>query len=91
MRNYVAPRTENEKRVSRVWKDILKVVRVGIHDNFFELGGDSLAAMQVVSRLRCPEFPELNVFHIFERPTVAEFAKELPATPGGAAREEGAL
>ena len=88
---FVAPRTENEERVSRVWKDILKVVRVGIHDNFFELGGDSLAAMQVVSRLRCPEFPELNVFHIFERPTVAEFAKELPATPGGAAREEGAL
>ncbi len=88
---FLGPRSEIEERVSRVWKDILKVARVGIHDNFFELGGDSLTAMQAVSRLRSAEFPDLNVFHIFERPTVAEFAKIMPATSGGAAREEGML
>ena len=88
---FVAPRTDLEQRVSLVWKDILKVERVGVHDNFFELGGDSLAAMRIISRLRGPQFPDLNVFQIFERPTVEEFVNALPAANADATREEGVL
>ena len=88
---FAAPQTEIELKVSLAWKQILKVDRVGLHDNFFDLGGDSLAAMQVISRLRGPQFPDLNVFQIFERPTVADFARALPVTSGDAPREEGVL
>ena len=88
---FVAPRTDLERRVSAIWRELLKADRVGIHDDFFELGGDSLAAMQVVSRLRGPQFPDLNVLRIFERPTVAEFVKSWPVANADAAREEGVL
>jgi amino acid adenylation domain-containing protein len=49
---YVAPRNELEARLAQIWKEILKLERVGIHDNFFELGGDSIITLQVVHRAK---------------------------------------
>ena len=80
-----------EKSISAIWRDILKVERVGLHDNFFELGGDSLAAMRVIGRLRGPQFPNLSVFHVFERPTVGDFVKIFSDADADPAREEGVL
>ncbi|HTQ31722.1 MAG TPA: SDR family NAD(P)-dependent oxidoreductase, partial [Opitutaceae bacterium] len=37
--SYVAPRTELEQKLARMWQEILSVPRVGLKDNFFELGG----------------------------------------------------
>jgi amino acid adenylation domain-containing protein len=34
--------------IAEIWKEILKVDRVGAHDNFFELGGHSLLSLRVV-------------------------------------------
>jgi non-ribosomal peptide synthase protein (TIGR01720 family) len=47
---YVAPRTQNEIALAKIWQEVLRVDRVGIHDNFFDLGGDSILGIQVVSR-----------------------------------------
>ncbi|HLO02135.1 MAG TPA: amino acid adenylation domain-containing protein, partial [Symbiobacteriaceae bacterium] len=47
---YVAPRSEAETALARIWAEVLRVDRVGIHDNFFALGGDSIMAIQVVAR-----------------------------------------
>ncbi|HYP52870.1 MAG TPA: amino acid adenylation domain-containing protein, partial [Pyrinomonadaceae bacterium] len=49
---YVAPRSQTEEMVARVWAEVLKVERVGVEDNFFDLGGHSLLATQVTSRVR---------------------------------------
>ncbi|TBU87892.1 non-ribosomal peptide synthase/polyketide synthase [Phytopseudomonas dryadis] len=49
---YVAPRSELEQSLAEIWRDVLKVERVGLNDNFFELGGDSIISIQVVSRAR---------------------------------------
>jgi hypothetical protein len=49
---FVAARTAVEDVLAQIWKDVLKLDKVGIHDNFFELGGHSLLATQVVSRVR---------------------------------------
>ncbi|MFF2129513.1 amino acid adenylation domain-containing protein, partial [Streptomyces olivochromogenes] len=43
--SYVAPRSEAEEALARVWADVLGVDRVGVHDNFFELGGDSILSI----------------------------------------------
>ncbi len=89
--SFAPPCTEMEKKISAIWREILKVERVGLHDNFFEIGGDSLAAMRVIGRLRGPQFPNLSVFHVFERPTVGDFVKIFSDVDADPAREEGVL
>ena len=45
-RGYEAPAGEIESTWPRIWREVLKLERVGRHDNFFELGGHSLLAVQ---------------------------------------------
>jgi len=49
-REYVAPRTEQEKALSAIWAEVLHLERVGIQDNLFDLGADSLHIFQIVAR-----------------------------------------
>ena len=89
---FVAPQTSDEKQLSRIWCDLLKLERVGIYDNFFELGGHSLLATQAISRIREAFSVELPLQALFAFPTVAglaeaveqqqkkaQVAKEIPA------------
>jgi acyl-coenzyme A synthetase/AMP-(fatty) acid ligase len=45
------PRTQTEIAVAAIWREALKVGRVGLHDNFFDLGGHSLLSLQVLARI----------------------------------------
>jgi acyl carrier protein len=75
---YVAPRSDLEKKISAVWCDFFGLERVGIHDNFFmDLGGQSLMAAQLVSRLRAVLRIEIPVRRLFECPTIAGLAAAL--------------
>lgn len=49
---YVAPSTEAETRMVRVWAEIFDLDIVGLDDDFFELGGDSLLAATLATSLR---------------------------------------
>jgi aryl carrier-like protein len=49
-RDYVAPRTEQEKTLAAIWAEVLHLDRVGVQDNLFELGADSLHIFQIVAR-----------------------------------------
>jgi acyl carrier protein len=71
---YVEPRNEMEAGLARIWSEVLRVERVGIHDNFFELGGHSLLATQVISRVRDAYKLEVPLRRMFETPTIANLA-----------------
>jgi amino acid adenylation domain-containing protein/non-ribosomal peptide synthase protein (TIGR01720 family) len=77
---YAPPRNPLEERLTRVWAELLKLERVGIHDDFFELGGDSLLATQFISRVFQRLKVELPVRRLFENPTVAEFGALIEET-----------
>jgi hypothetical protein len=47
---YIAPSTEMEEKLARIWSDVLGH-KVGVIDNYFHLGGDSLKAEQIVTRI----------------------------------------
>ncbi|MFQ5684548.1 MAG: phosphopantetheine-binding protein, partial [Candidatus Binatia bacterium] len=72
---FVAPRSLTEERLAKIWAEVLRVDRVGIHDNFFDLGGHSLLATRVISRVISTFKLELPIKTLFESPTVAEMAQ----------------
>jgi acyl carrier protein len=49
-KEYIAPRTDQEKTLAEIWAEVLHLERVGIQDNLFELGADSLHIFQIVAR-----------------------------------------
>jgi acyl carrier protein len=71
---YVAPRSELEIQLARIWADALAVDRVGIDDNFFELGGHSLLITRVAARIRHELGFELPLRALFDGQTVAAIA-----------------
>ncbi|MFY0528787.1 phosphopantetheine-binding protein [Archangium gephyra] len=76
-REYVAPRTEGERRLAEIWQAVLQVERVGASDDFFELGGHSLLATQLVSRIRQAFNVEIPLTLLFEKPTLSSLAEDL--------------
>ncbi|CAM2064007.1 Amino acid adenylation domain-containing protein [Sulfidibacter corallicola] len=78
---YVAPTTAEEEALAEIWRQLLRVPRVGIHDDFFHLGGHSLLATQAVSLIQERLGRTVAVRDLFEAPTVAAMAGRLrPAT-----------
>uniref|UniRef100_UPI0013DB290B non-ribosomal peptide synthase/polyketide synthase n=1 Tax=Pyxidicoccus caerfyrddinensis TaxID=2709663 RepID=UPI0013DB290B len=76
---YVAPRTETEKRLAVLWGEVLGRVQVGAGDDFFELGGHSLLATQLVSHVRASFGVELPLRALFEAPTLEALALRVEA------------
>jgi amino acid adenylation domain-containing protein len=81
-RAYIAPGTETEAALARIWQDVLGVKQAGLHDSFFDLGGHSLLATQVVSRVRDLFHVELSVRVFFESPSLESVAKAIDAEAG---------
>jgi amino acid adenylation domain-containing protein/FkbM family methyltransferase len=73
-RNFVAPQTPVEEQLAAIWRQILKLERVGVRDNFFELGGHSLLVTQIISRVREAFQIEMPLRSLFDNPTIAELA-----------------
>ena len=74
---FIDPRTDIEELVAQVWREVLKVEKVGVYDNFFDLGGHSLLATRVGARLRNNFSIDLPLRKLFELPTVAELAEHI--------------
>ena len=66
-----------EKRLVKVWEDLLGVSHIGKKDNFFELGGHSLKATILVNYIKSEFQVNLSVKSIFAKPTIEEMAEEI--------------
>ena len=76
--NYVAPQTELEQTIARVWQEVLQLDKVGVHDNFFDLGGHSLLITQVHSKLsEALQLKDLPLVKLFQYTTISALAKYL--------------
>jgi amino acid adenylation domain-containing protein len=74
---YAEPESDIELTVAGLWKELLRLEKVGRHDNFFDLGGHSLLATQVVNKLRNLCAVDLPLHAFFEDPTVAALASRI--------------
>jgi acyl carrier protein len=73
-RESLAPRTDTERALAAIWRDVLKREEVGATDDFLALGGHSLLAIRVLGRISKQFGVRLPLRTLFEAPTVAQLA-----------------
>jgi amino acid adenylation domain-containing protein len=73
-RDYEAPQGETEEMLAAIWRELLRVERVGRHDQFFELGGHSLLAVQLISRIRATLGVDIALRDLFAQPDLQALA-----------------
>ncbi|MEV6925570.1 SDR family NAD(P)-dependent oxidoreductase [Dactylosporangium sp. NPDC051485] len=91
--SFAIPRSATERRVAKVWQEVLGVDAVGLDDPFFDLGGSSLLAAQVVAGLQEEFGLSLATRKAYQHPTVRTLAGFIdgetttaPPTTSGQAR-----
>ena len=77
---YLAPETEIELQLAKIWQKLLNIKRIGKQDNFFELGGNSLLGMQLYAAIEEKFARNLPVNTLFDAPTIEELAGFLKQT-----------
>ncbi|MER5502748.1 amino acid adenylation domain-containing protein [Streptomyces sp. NPDC002561] len=82
---YVAPATPTEELLAGIWREVLKVDRVGADDNFFELGGDSFLGMQVIAQARRGGV-RITPRLLFQNPTITGLAARARTKHAAASR-----
>ncbi|MEX1118676.1 MAG: amino acid adenylation domain-containing protein [Terrimicrobiaceae bacterium] len=75
--DYLAPRTELEHELVKIWQDVLRRDHVGLGDHFFEVGGHSLLAVALCSQIAQRLSLEVPLRWVFENPTLELQARRL--------------
>jgi amino acid adenylation domain-containing protein len=88
---FVPPRSDAERELAVIWREILGKDEVGVHDNFFELGGDSLRLFRVHLKVKEAFGKELPIADLFRFPTIGELARSLAGEVDEAVTEEAGL
>ncbi len=78
--SYVAPRTDTEQKLAKIWQEVLQTDRIGIRDNFFDLGGDSITAIQIVARANRLDLPIIPM-QLFNALTIEKLAAVCGRAP----------
>ncbi|GAT67110.1 phosphopantetheine-binding protein [Planomonospora sp. ID91781] len=77
----VAP--EIERRVERIWKDVLGVPEIPSDATFFELGGQSVSAVRIIARIEEELGVVIDMGDLFEDPDLVTFARDVAARAPG--------
>ena len=68
------PKNETEKKLSKIWEDLLGARQIGLHQNYFDLGGNSLLAVRLFDRIEKTFGVNLPLSTLFETQTIEDFA-----------------
>ena len=74
---YVAPKTDAERKIADVWQSLLGIPKVSVTATFFELGGQSLMLPKMVLELEKEFSGRFALVDLFQYPTVRQLARFL--------------
>lgn len=77
---YVAPRNETEKKLTKIWEEVLQREKVGVLDDFFNLGGHSLKALRLGNEYQKVFNVKLSVKDLFSNASLEAHAKIIKAS-----------
>jgi non-ribosomal peptide synthetase component F len=83
---FVAPRTDIERRIAELWATALGQGRIGLGDNFFQLGGHSLLATRIVAQIADDHGAVLSLRDFFASPTIEGLAALVARNEPGSAK-----
>jgi amino acid adenylation domain-containing protein len=63
--------------LAEIWREVLRVERVGVEDNFFDLGGHSLLAVRLLFRVQRLFGRDVPLGDFFQGPTIRQLAAAL--------------
>ena len=76
---YVAPRSDIEKFLVRMWQRTLDIKPIGVTDNFFDLGGHSLQMVRIIAAMEKKFGLVVPMTTIYHTRTVEELARHIEA------------
>ena len=76
---FVPPKSELERLIAEVWRELFGFEEIGVYDDFYELGGHSLLGTQVAVRLRESLKVDLPLRQFLEYTTISDLAKAIAA------------
>ncbi|UCH96738.1 MAG: amino acid adenylation domain-containing protein, partial [Candidatus Aminicenantes bacterium] len=76
---YRAPGDEIERRLQRIWSEVLGIEKnkIGTRDNFFKLGGHSLKATIMISKIYREVHVKIPLGEVFRIPTIMGLARYI--------------
>lgn len=79
--HYDSPENETEKRLSAIWKKLLRREFIHMSDDFFVLGGNSLQAIQLASRVSLEFRVAIGPREIMEHSSIRSLSKLISRKP----------
>lgn len=76
----IEPRNEIEEIVHGIWKEILKIDKIGVNENFIRIGGNSLNAISITSRLKSTLELDVSIVDVFNYPTIEAYSHNIEKT-----------
>ena len=76
----IAPRTELESKLAKIWQKVLGRDAVGVTSNFFDLGGHSLLAVNLLTEIEQTFDTNLQLGTFLSAPTIEDLANALSQT-----------
>ena len=70
-----SPQDDVEDTLSKIWKSILAMEKLGARDNVFDAGADSLSALRALTQIKRQLKISLSVAALYDHPTVHELTK----------------
>lgn len=72
--NFVLPRDPVEKKLAKIWSEILDMELVGVKDNFFDLGGHSILAFRLMANIETVFGKTFPLSTLFQGQTIEQLA-----------------
>jgi acyl-coenzyme A synthetase/AMP-(fatty) acid ligase/acyl carrier protein len=79
-----APRTPAERRLARIWSEVLNVADISVADDFFTLGGNSLKFAQIATRVSEEFEIAIDLRSLFAYPALGDLAAFITGQDGAA-------
>lgn len=76
---FIAPGSDIEEQIARVWRTCLMNEKIGLHDNFFDIGGNSLLLLQVFKGIQHLLPKDFALIDLFRFPTIGSLVRHLNA------------